>query len=78
MREAISLHEEVLRERGEPLADDRVELVEGQESKLPVVFGAQFFKALGKIGFEVYRQRGSLIVMVRKAPAAQTTIPNHN
>jgi predicted RNase H-like HicB family nuclease len=28
VREAISLHEEVLRERGEPLPDDRVELVE--------------------------------------------------
>ena len=27
-REAISLYEEVLRERGEPLPDDRVELVE--------------------------------------------------
>ncbi len=26
--EAISLHEEVLRERGEPVPDDRVELVE--------------------------------------------------
>ena len=28
VREAISLHEEVLRERGEPIPDDRVELVE--------------------------------------------------
>jgi predicted RNase H-like HicB family nuclease len=28
VREAISLHEEVLRERGEPVPDDRVELVE--------------------------------------------------
>ena len=28
IREAISLHEEVLRERGEPVPDDRVELVE--------------------------------------------------
>jgi predicted RNase H-like HicB family nuclease len=28
IREAISLHEEVLRERGEPLPDDRTELVE--------------------------------------------------
>jgi predicted RNA binding protein YcfA (HicA-like mRNA interferase family) len=46
-------------------------------SKLPVVSGAQCVKALAKIGFEVYRQRGSHIVMVRKSPAAQTTIPNH-
>ncbi len=28
VREAISLHEEVLRERGEPIPDDQVELVE--------------------------------------------------
>lgn len=28
VREAISLYEEVLRDRGEPLPDDRVELVE--------------------------------------------------
>ena len=28
VREAISLHEEVLRERGESIPDDRVELVE--------------------------------------------------
>src|SRR6266487_1909465 len=34
-------------------------------------------KALGKVGFEVYRQRGSHITLVRKTPPAQTTIPNH-
>ncbi len=28
VREAICLHEEVLRERGEPVPDDRVEIVE--------------------------------------------------
>jgi len=28
IREAISLHEEVLRDRGEPVPDDRIELVE--------------------------------------------------
>jgi predicted RNase H-like HicB family nuclease len=28
VREAISLHEDVLRERGEPVPDDRVEVVE--------------------------------------------------
>ena len=28
VREAISLHEEVLRDRGEPVPDDNVELVE--------------------------------------------------
>ncbi|HEV7747063.1 MAG TPA: type II toxin-antitoxin system HicA family toxin [Pyrinomonadaceae bacterium] len=46
-------------------------------SKLPVVSCAQCVKALGKIGFEVYRQRGSHIVLVRISPPAQTTIPDH-
>jgi predicted RNA binding protein YcfA (HicA-like mRNA interferase family) len=46
-------------------------------SKLPVVSGADCVKALGKIGFVVYRQRGSHITMVRKIPSAQATIPNH-
>lgn len=46
-------------------------------SKLPVLSGAERIRALGKIGFEVYRQRGSHIVVVRKSPPAQTTIPNH-
>lgn len=46
-------------------------------SKLPVISGADCVKALGKIGFEVYRQRGSHIVVVRKSPPSQTTIPNH-
>lgn len=46
-------------------------------SKLPVVSGAECVKALGKIGFIVYRQRGSHLTMVRTTPTAQTTIPNH-
>jgi predicted RNA binding protein YcfA (HicA-like mRNA interferase family) len=46
-------------------------------SKLPVISGADCVKALGKIGFEVYRQRGSHIVIVPTSPPAQTTVPNH-
>lgn len=46
-------------------------------SRLPVHSGAECVKALTKVGFEVYRQRGSHIVVVRKSPPAQTTIPNH-
>ena len=42
-----------------------------------MISGVECVKALGKIGFEVYRQRGSHIVLVRKSPSAQTTIPNH-
>ena len=46
-------------------------------SKLPVVSGAECVRALSKVGFELYRQRGSHFVLVRKSPPAQTTIPNH-
>jgi len=46
-------------------------------SKLPVVSGADCIKALCKVGFVVYRQRGSHITMVRSTPSAQTTVPNH-
>lgn len=46
-------------------------------SKRPVISGTECVKALGKIGFEVYRQRGSHIVLIRKSPPAQTTIPSH-
>ena len=46
-------------------------------SKLPVISGSDCVKVLNKIGFEVYRQRGSHITMVRKSPPSQTTIPNH-
>lgn len=46
-------------------------------SKLPVISGEECVKALRKIGFEVYRQRDSHIVIVRISPPAQTTIPNH-
>lgn len=46
-------------------------------SKLPVISGAECIKALEKIGFVVYRQRGSQITVVRSSPPAQTTIPNH-
>jgi predicted RNA binding protein YcfA (HicA-like mRNA interferase family) len=46
-------------------------------SKLPVVSGAECVKALRKVGFVVYRQRGSHIVIVRVDPRAQTTVPNH-
>jgi predicted RNA binding protein YcfA (HicA-like mRNA interferase family) len=37
-------------------------------SKLPVISGADCVRALGKLGFVIYRQRGSHIVIVRKSP----------
>ena len=46
-------------------------------SRLPVVSGKQCTKASGKIGFTVYRQRGSHITLVRETPLCQLTVPNH-
>jgi predicted RNA binding protein YcfA (HicA-like mRNA interferase family) len=46
-------------------------------SKLPAISGGECVKALMKVGFVFYRQRGSHVTMVRKNPAAQTTIPLH-
>ena len=46
-------------------------------SRLPVVSGSECIKVLRKIGFDVVRQRGSHIVIVRVSPPAQITIPNH-
>ncbi|WP_107669026.1 type II toxin-antitoxin system HicA family toxin [Cyanothece sp. BG0011] len=46
-------------------------------SKLPVVSGKECIKALEKIGFVTFRQRGSHITMVRENPQCQVTIPNH-
>ena len=46
-------------------------------SKLPVVSGADCIKALTKIGFDVVRQRGSHITLVREDPSTQLTVPNH-
>jgi len=40
-------------------------------SKLPVVSGAECVKALGKVGFVVYRQRGSHLTMVAKSQPAK-------
>jgi predicted RNA binding protein YcfA (HicA-like mRNA interferase family) len=46
-------------------------------SKLPVLSEKQCIKALEKMGFVVFRQKGSHITMVRENPQCQVTIPNH-
>ena len=46
-------------------------------SKLPVISGKECIKALKKVGFEIARQRGSHIVLVRENPKATVIVPNH-
>jgi predicted RNA binding protein YcfA (HicA-like mRNA interferase family) len=45
--------------------------------KLPVVSARECIRALQKIGFEVNRQRGSHITLIRGDPPGRVTIPNH-
>jgi predicted RNA binding protein YcfA (HicA-like mRNA interferase family) len=45
--------------------------------KLPVVSARECIRALQKIGFEIDRQRGSHITLIRTDPPGRVTIPNH-
>ncbi len=48
-------------------------------SNIPQVSGKEFIKALGKIGFEVSRQKGSHIRLVRIQNGVKqlVTVPDH-
>ena len=47
-------------------------------SELPPIAGRQVVKALGKIGYELDRQRGSHIILRQKSyPYRRITIPDH-
>lgn len=46
---------------------------------LPVVSGTEVVKALGKIGYELDRQRGShMILRQRVPPHRRLTVPDHD
>ncbi len=45
--------------------------------KMPVVSARECVKALQKIGFEIDRQRGSHITLIRDDPPGRVTVPNH-
>ena len=46
-------------------------------SRLPQVSGSDVVRALQKVGFVIRRQHGSLIILRRDDPFAQTVVPNH-
>jgi predicted RNA binding protein YcfA (HicA-like mRNA interferase family) len=46
-------------------------------SKLPVISGRECVKALEKAGFQMIRQKGSHISLVREKPFAQVVVPDH-
>lgn len=46
-------------------------------TKLPQVSGKDLIKLVQKLGFEVDRQRGSHITLVKENPYVSVTIPNH-
>ena len=45
--------------------------------KLPVISGKKVVKAFQALGWEVVRQRGSHIIMVKSGSHATLSIPNH-
>ena len=45
--------------------------------KLPVISGAQAVKAFRRAGWEVSRQRGSHVIMLKPANIASLSIPQH-
>jgi predicted RNA binding protein YcfA (HicA-like mRNA interferase family) len=48
-------------------------------SRLPLISGRECVKALGKVGYEFDRQRGSHIILRREEPppARSVTVPDH-
>ena len=46
-------------------------------SKLPIISAHECVKALQRTGFEMIRQRGSHIIMIRETPPAKVVVPNH-
>ena len=46
-------------------------------SKLPVISGQQLVKALGKVGFQIDRRKGSHIMLYRADPPTTLSVPDH-
>ena len=46
-------------------------------SKLPVISGRDLVRVLGKIGFELDRQKGSHMILFRADPPTTLTVPDH-
>ncbi len=46
-------------------------------SKLPILKPREVVKAFEKLGWEVVRQRGSHIILIKKGHMATLSVPNH-
>jgi predicted RNA binding protein YcfA (HicA-like mRNA interferase family) len=46
-------------------------------SKLPVISGRDLVRALGKVGFELDRQKGSHMILFRAEPTTTLSVPDH-
>jgi predicted RNA binding protein YcfA (HicA-like mRNA interferase family) len=46
-------------------------------TRLPVVGGRECIRALQRAGFEIDRQKGSHVTLIRDTPFAHVTVPNH-
>jgi len=79
IREAISLHEEVLRERGEPVPGNAIRLSWSRSPREQVArtFQSSVCQSAEQSRLRGLSPRGSHIMLIRRTPPAQTTIPNH-
>ena len=46
-------------------------------SKLPVISGRELVRALGHVGFELDRQKGSHMILFRPDPPTTLSVPEH-
>lgn len=46
--------------------------------KLPILSGREIVKAFKRLGWEVARQRGSHIILVKERHTATLSVPDHN
>lgn len=47
-------------------------------NKLPVLSGKELVKILQKVGFEVRRQKGSHVILVKESVKKAVVVPLHN
>ncbi len=46
-------------------------------SKLPVISGRDLVRALGHVGFELDRRKGSHMILFRAEPTTTLSVPDH-
>ena len=77
IKEAVALCIEVRAERGLPLTIETRGRSSGLMPALPVMSGRKTVRVFEKLGWEIARQRGSHIILVKEGEIATLSIPDH-